>query len=164
MKFENSSSKYHDFHELYTNHLNPNELNKEHIKAIYEKSSFHLKQSYPLYDCNVVYNINSKNYSKDFDIILDLRDVALLRKKDQNEENYFSICENFANIINEIQEILDILNIISSKGYYEELIFKIEINKGECQVYQNEEFKSNNLKDIINELNFIREEQDEIVK
>ena len=164
MKFENSSSKYHDFHELYTNHLNPNELNKEHIKAICEKSSFHLKQSYPLYDCNVVYNINSKNYSKDFDIILDLRDVALLRKKDQNEENYFSICENFANIINEIQEILDILNIISSKGYYEELIFKIEINKGECQVYKNEEFKSNNLKDIINELNFIREEQDEIVK
>ena len=164
MKFENSSSKYHDFHELYTNHLNPNELNKEHIKAIYEKSCFSLKQLYPLYDWEVSYSINSKNYSKDFDIILDLRDVALLRKKDQKEENYFSICENFAIIINQIQEILDILNIISSKGYYEELIFKIEINNGDCKVYQGEILKGDNLKNIYNELSRIREEQDNIVK
>ena len=164
MKFKNSSSKYHDFYELFTNHLNPNELNKQHIKAIYEKNFININQSYPLYKCQVVYSINSKKHIKDFDIILDLRDVTLLRKKAQKEENYFTICEKFSNIINEIQGILKLLIIISSKGYYEELIFTIEISKGECLIYQNENFKNNNLKNIINELNHIREEQDNIVK
>jgi len=123
IKFDNSHSKYNDFHELYTHHLNPNELNKQHIKLIYEKSVFYIKHSYPLYECNVEYNINKKSYTNDFDTILHLRDVALLRKKDQREEFYFEICEKFTNIVNEIQEILDILNIISSKGYYEKLTF-----------------------------------------
>ena len=43
MKFDNSSSKYHDFYEIYTNNLNPNELNKEHIKKIYISSDFYLE-------------------------------------------------------------------------------------------------------------------------
>ena len=89
IKFENSSSKYQDFHELYTNHLNPNELNKNHIKAIYDSSSIILSPSYPIYECKAKYKINNKNYIKDFDDILDLRDVALLRKKDQLREKYY---------------------------------------------------------------------------
>ena len=164
IKFENSTSKYQDFHELYTNHLNPNELNKHHIKAIYDSSSFILNPSYPIYECKANYRINNKNYIKDFDDILDLRDVALLRKKDQKEEIYFKICENFANIINEIQEVLKILNIISSKGHYEKLMFEIIIKNGNCVGYRNNSDDGRNLKEIIIELKNIKEDQYKIVK
>ena len=66
MKFANSSSKYHDFHELYTKHLNPNEMNKEHIKAIYTSSTFYLN---PNYKCNAKYTINNSSINKDFEEI-----------------------------------------------------------------------------------------------
>jgi len=163
IKFDNSHSKYNDFHELYTHHLNPNELNKQHIKSIYEKSAFYIKHSYPLYECNVKYKINKKNYTNDFDTILDLRDVALLRKKDQREESYFEICEKFTNIVNEIQEILDILNIISSKGYYEKLTFNFEVIDGDCFLI-NDNNKRYYLKNEISKLKEIRKEQEFIVK
>ena len=167
IKFENSCGKYNDFHELYTTHLNPNELNKEHIKKIYDSSKFNLNSSYPEYKCIVEYNINKKTIQKDFDDILDLRDIALLRKKDQKDESYFEICQNFANNINDIQEILEILNIISSKGYFEEINYKIIIKNGiatGCQInsliYKNKK----NLKEIIAELNHIKELQNNEVK
>ena len=163
IKFDNSHSKYNDFHELYTHHLNPNELNKQHIKSIYEKSIFNIKQSYPLYECNVNFIINKKSYIYDFDTILDLRDVALLRKKDQREESYFEICEKFTNIVNEIQEILDILNIISSKGYYEKLSFNFEVINGDCFLIDDNN-KSYDLKNEISRLKEIRNEQELIVR
>ena len=163
IKFDNSHSKYNDFHELYTHHLNPNELNKQHIKSIYEKSIFNIEQSYPIYECNVSYSINKKSYTNDFDTILDLRDVALLRKKDQKEESYFGICEKFTNIVNDIQEILEILNIISSKGYYEKLTYKFAIIYGDC-FFINDNYKKCDLKDEISKLKEIRKEQDLIVK
>ncbi len=146
IKFENSSGKYHDFYELYTNHLNPNELNKEHIKTIYMSSIFNLIYSYPDYKCNVQYKNNGKKVTKDFDEILDLRDIALLRKKDQKEERYFKICEDFANNINDIQEILEILRIIASKGYFEEINYKIQIKKGTATGFQNNNLNSKNEK------------------
>ena len=90
IKFEKSSSNYADLHEFYIKYLNPNEMNKKHIKAIYESSIFNLNQVYPNYKCNVEYFINNKKILKGFEEILDLRDIALLRKKDQNNENYFS--------------------------------------------------------------------------
>ena len=89
LKFDETQSKYSDFNELYNNYLNPKELNKKHIKSIYEKSTFNIEQADYFYNCEVIYEINDKEYSKDFDSILDYRDVALLRKKDQNEEFYF---------------------------------------------------------------------------
>ena len=168
IKFENSAGKYHDFYELYTNHLNPNELNKEHIKTIYMSSIFNLIYSYPEYKCNVQYKNNGKKVTKDFDEILDLRDIALLRKKDQKEERYFKICEDFANNINDIQEILEILRIIASKGYFEEINYKIQIKKGIATGFQNNDLKSKNekksLKEIIEELNYIKELQNNEVK
>ena len=162
MKFANSSSKYHDFHELYTKHLNPNEMNKEHIKAIYTSSTFYL---YPNYKCNAKYTINNSSINKDFEEILDLRDIALLRKKDQNEDLYFSVCEIFANIINDIQEILDILNIIYSKGYNEELKYTINVVDGYCVGFKNDNTNNmNDLKFIIQELNQIKYTQNQIVQ
>ncbi|ORX57745.1 hypothetical protein BCR36DRAFT_318513 [Piromyces finnis] len=159
IKFENSSNKYHDFCELFTSHLNPNELNKKHIKEIYQKSLFILKPN----ECIIEYVNNRKKITKYFEEILDLRDVALLRKKDQKESNYFKICETFAEIISDIQEILKLINIITLKGYYKEIKFTIRIADGksyECQNSKNEM----ELKNIINYLNEIKKVQNEEVK
>ena len=169
IKFENSSGKYSDFHELYTNHLNPNDLNKQHIRKIHLSSNFTLNPSYPQYKCIVKYKINDKNIIKKFDEILDLRDIALLRKKDQKDEGYSIICDELAKNINQIQEILEILNIISSKGFYEEMIYEIEIKEGHALGYKVDQFNQSNinekdLKYIISELNKIKENQDKEVK
>ena len=166
IKFENSSGKYNDFYELYTNHLNPNGLNKEHIKTIYESSTFNLNFFEEYYKCNVVYKNSGKNIIRNFDDILDLRDIALLRKKDQREGDYIEICEKFANIINEIQEILDILNIISLKGYFEEINYEIKIENGNVKEFKINKIdnKAKSLKDIISELKMIKDKQDNEVK
>ena len=155
MKFENSSAKYHDFHELYTKHLNPNEMNKEHIKAINSKSKFILKPDYHSYKCIAEYCIKNKKFEKEFDEILDLRDIALLRKKEQKDDKYFSTCDNFSKNINEIQEILDILNNIYSSGYIEKIIYEINIINDKSQ---------ENLENIIKELNEIKEEQNRLIR
>jgi len=104
--FENSSSKYYDFNELFIGHLNPSEINKEHINNICNKSDFRLKAENPKYKCIVKYKNNGKLIIKNFDEILDLRNIALLRKKAQKDEKYFKICDDFSKNINDIQEIL----------------------------------------------------------
>jgi len=170
-KFENSSSKINDFNELYTIHLNPNELNKVHIKKIYSSSEFIIKYCDPDYQCQVKYYNNKGIVHKNLDELLELREVALLRKKDQREKNYFQICDDFANMINDILTILNMLGIISSKGYFEDIEYKISISDGNAIGYKiNSEFDSEEvcsgktLKEIIDELNGIRKLQDEIVK
>ena len=168
LSFSNSSSKYHNFNELYSKYLNPNEMNKQHIKSIYQSSIFKLQLSNSSYECVVLYETNKK-VEKDFEDILELREIALLRKKDQTEEIYFTICEKFANIVNEIQEILDILNNIASKGYFENLDYIIEIKEGESFGFKsnkncNDIINKNNLKKIIDELNNIKDEQNNLVR
>jgi len=160
IKFENSSGKYNDFYELFTNHLNPNELNKEHIKKVYQNSTFILKPN----ECNVEYENNGKKFNKDFDEMLDLRDVALLRKKDQREKDYFRICERFAEIISDIQEIIKLMNIITLKGYYEEIKYSIKIIDGVSYEISPHEKNPKDLKDIIVDLNKIKKAQNNEVK
>ena len=86
---------------------------------------------------------------------MDLRDIALLRKKDQKDDKYFSTCDNLSKNINEIQEILDILNNIYSSGYIEKIIYEINIINDKSQ---------ENLENIIKELNEIKEEQNRLIR
>ncbi|KAG4089111.1 hypothetical protein H8356DRAFT_1007620 [Neocallimastix lanati (nom. inval.)] len=153
LKFKDASGKYGDFKELYTNYLNPNELNKVHIELVYKLSTFYIQYSGFKYTCKAKYEDKTKN----FDDMLDLRDIALLRKKDQ-KEGYLEICDTFANIISDIQEILDLLNIIESKGYFEEINFIIKVIKGNAQAYRknkNEDLESKSLTELIKQLNNI---------
>eukprot|EP00833_Pecoramyces_ruminatium_P015005 jgi/Orpsp1_1/1189037/evm.model.d7180000069024.1 len=184
IKFEDSSGKYSDFYELYTNHLNPNELNKVHIRRIYNYSIFTIVNQYPEYKCIVTYMNNHRYVKKDNDEMLELRTAALLRKKDQREQDYFEICEKFAIIISDIQEILKLLKIISSKGYFEDLEYKIIVRDGNAlgtKIIETDKsiskikfnllnfIKINNddkkdLKVIINELNDILDDQKNQIK
>ena len=159
MKFGHSSSKYHDFHELYIKHLNQNEMNKQNISVIYSSSIWNLIPSYPCYICQVNYMINDKNKIKDFKYILDLNIVALMRKKDQKDVKYLEKCNTFSDFVNDIKKILDILNSIFKKGYYEELSYRINIEEGICIGYKNNDKEGKNLREIIEELNHIKEEQ-----
>jgi len=164
-KFENSYRKFNDIKVLYNNHLNPSELNKVHIKRIFESSEFHLKFEKQDYQCRAHYRNNNRNVVKKFDDILELREVALLRKKDQKEKEYFQICDRFANIINNIQKILYSLNTISSQGYFEEIEYIINIHKGEAFVYkENSDQKPKKLNEIIEELKNIQILQNNEIK
>eukprot|EP00833_Pecoramyces_ruminatium_P012803 jgi/Orpsp1_1/1186835/evm.model.d7180000053572.1 len=116
--------------------------------------------------------------------MLELRTAALLRKKDQREQDYFEICEKFAIIISDIQEILKLLKIISSKGYFEDLEYKIIVRDGNAlgtKIIETDKsiskikfnllnfIKINNddkkdLKVIINELNDILDDQKNQIK
>ncbi|OUM64773.1 hypothetical protein PIROE2DRAFT_60449 [Piromyces sp. E2] len=153
IKFKDVSGKYADFYELYNNHLNPNELNKVHIELIFKESTFGIQYSVSEYICNVEYTNNSKSCTKKFDEVLDLRETALLRKKDQ-KKGYFEICEGFVNIINRIQEILVLLNTIDSKGYPESINYTIDIRNGHALAYRKGIYgqKGRNLEEIIDEL------------
>jgi len=171
--FENSSSKYNEFYELYTYHINSNELNKVHIKRIYYQSTFNIELFYPEYKCSVYYMNNKKLTTKTFDEILDLRDIALLRKKDQSREenDYIKISENFVKFVTDIQEILKSLDCITSKGYYKVLNYRIEVKHGHAYGYsydkdisivQSNNQEQNNMKclqKIITQLNGIIEIQ-----
>jgi len=166
IKFKDVSGKYGDIYELYTNHLNPNELNKVHIELIYKYSSFDIQYTNSEYICKTNYKgKDNKPFSKNFDEMLDLRDIALLRKKDQKKE-YFKICDGFAEIITDIQEIINLLNIIDSKGYFEELNYFIDVKNGNTLGYlKNEEkYEGKNLNEIIKELKNINKSQNDEIK
>jgi len=169
IKFVDSSGKYSDFYELYTNHLDPNELNKVHIRKIYEDSEFRIINDYPEYKCNVYYFNNKKYVKKDNEEMLELRTVALLRKKDQREIDYFDVCETFAKIISDIQEILKLLKLISSKGYFEDREYLIQVKNGNAvakKIISNYLYEDDgkDLEDVINELNDILEDQNNEVR
>jgi len=190
IKFENSSGKYNDFYELYTYHLDSNELNKAHIKSIYFNSVFELKYVNPQYQCSVFYYNNKKLIKNGFDEMLDFRDIALLRKKDQNtkhekERSYINICNIFIQIISNIQEIIDLLNGICCKGYFRELNYTISVTNGKAvgyiqntnslsmasstslinsQQHNDSNEKNQTLDEIITELKSIIKSQDSEVK
>eukprot|EP00833_Pecoramyces_ruminatium_P004922 jgi/Orpsp1_1/1178954/evm.model.c7180000067363.1 len=187
INFENSSGKYNDFYDLYTYHLNSNELNKVHIKKIYQSSKFNIELLYPEYKCSVSYMNSKKLITKEFDEVLDLRDIALLRKKDQRkgekiknkevkvkeeeDDNYIRICDVFARIVTDIQEILILLDSVTSKGYYKEINYRIVIVNGQAYGYSYDNNSllvshgnSKSLKEIIKELHDIKKMQDENVQ
>ena len=80
----------------------------------------------------------------------------------------FLECDIFANIVNEIQDMIDILNDIFYKGYFEEITYKIKIKYGKCFVNKNnnyiKKYNLKNLKDILKELNNIKENQNIIIQ
>ncbi|ORX43670.1 hypothetical protein BCR36DRAFT_460280 [Piromyces finnis] len=152
LKFENSSGKFSDFNELFTNHLNPNELNKAHIKSIYNDSKIDLKNNYPEYKCEVSYKNNGKYVIKNYDELSELRTIALLKKGEVYDE--------FANIITNIQDILKLLKTISSKGYFEDIEYTIDIKNGNALASKSKyNDKNETLTEVINELNIILNHQ-----
>jgi len=165
LKFENSSGKFSDFNELYKNHLNPNELNKVHIRCIYNSSTIELINDYPKYNCEATYSNNKRKIKKDYDEILELRTIALLRKKDQKEEDYFEICSKFAEIINNIQDILKLLKTITSKGYFEDIEYTIHIEHGNALAFKkgSERDVGKDLNEVIKDLNDILVNQKTVV-
>ena len=158
------SDKYYDLSSLYSDQIDKDSLAKKNIEEIYKKSTFLLKYENAKYICEVDYDYKNKDKEKrKFEDILDYRDNALMRKKDENNENdnnkknrndidFYDKCVKFASIIGKIIEILRDLNSIANKGYFEDLSYKITINHG------NEECEKLNVKDSmrilsINELN-----------
>ena len=121
-----TSEKYIELSSLYTDQLDRDSLSKKNIEEIYRLSTFTLKYSNLGYICEVDYEYKNKDKEKrKFEDILDYRDHALMRKKDENNENkedlFYNICVKFAKIIGSIMKILELLNLIANKGYYEDL-------------------------------------------
>ncbi|OUM66214.1 hypothetical protein PIROE2DRAFT_59532 [Piromyces sp. E2] len=167
INFKDSNGKYNDFNDLYNNHINPNAMNKNHIKSIYQQSTFNLLpdySNYSNYNCTAVYMYNEHKNEREYEDIIDLKDVALLRKNDQ-ESDYIKICEIFSNIISDIQQIMELLNNISLKGYFEDISYSITVENGIAQGYQiNRDIEKKNLKEIINHLKEICRMQDKKLK
>ena len=73
---------------LYSDQLDKDSLAKKNIEEIYKNSTFKLKYENLKYICEVDYNYkNKKKEKRKFEDILDYRDNALMRKKDENNEN-----------------------------------------------------------------------------
>ncbi|OUM66043.1 hypothetical protein PIROE2DRAFT_6840 [Piromyces sp. E2] len=168
--FANSSNKLNDFKELYNNCLNKNKLNKEHIKSIYQSSTFDIEIFYTDLKgkCIISYEINKSKIKKNFEEIEDLKNFALLKNYEKNRKNDFgdyNIFKNFIKIVNNVRVIISLLNSIVSKGYYEEVKYIIEINNGKAfACKKNKNTLRLNLVDTIEELNNIIKVQNNEVK
>jgi len=177
MNFEKSSEKYNEFNNLKIYYLNPNGLNIVHIRGIIKNSIFKLKFENEGYICNSYYEIDFDNKSnnyinssinnnneenkkfipKEFDEILELRDIALLGELDD-------IKSKFVDIVTDINEIMKILGRISTKGYFKDLNYLIKIKNGESfKVINNNNLMKKDLKMIIDELNDIENYQKNII-
>ena len=162
---KNISQKFPLLSTLYSDQFNKDFLARKNIEHIYDNSSFDIKYNNSEYFCEVDYDyINKNKEKKKFEDILDYKDNALMRKKDNKKDNtFYDICVKFVEIIRQISKIIKSLNIISNKGYYEYLNYKITIIKGkvECLKFENEIIKEKleieqliqQLKDIIKEQN-----------
>ena len=132
---EKISQKFPVLSTLYSEQFNKDFLAKKNIEKIYDNSSFNIKYNNSEYFCEVDYDyINKNKEKKKFEDILDYKDNALMRKKDNKKDNtFYDICVKFVEIIRQISKIIKSLNIISNKGYYEYLNYKITIIKGKVE-------------------------------
>ncbi|ORX42163.1 hypothetical protein BCR36DRAFT_465718 [Piromyces finnis] len=98
------------------------------------------------YKCEVSYKNNGKYVIKNYDELSELRTIALLKKGEVYDE--------FANIITNIQDILKLLKTISSKGYFEDIEYTIDIKNGNALASKSKyNDKNETLTEVINELN-----------
>ena len=112
---EKISQKFPVLSTLYSEQFNKDFLAKKNIEKIYDNSSFNIKYNNSEYFCEVDYDyINKNKEKKKFEDILDYKDNALMRKKDDTKENdFYNICVKFVEIIRQISKIIKFLNIMN---------------------------------------------------
>ena len=121
----------------YTESLNDDERSNKLIKYISTSSSFKIiNKNYQYYYCNCEYIIRDKTYIKPFDDIILLKEKAWIRKKQNNKDTFFEICQEFGINVNKINNIIKLINEINNKGYPEKLDTIINVNNGiiKCQI------------------------------
>ena len=126
--FNNINQKFYEIQVIFNQNLNRAELSKKIIIEIYKSSFFILKFNKNEYKTICNYN----NKETDFIDILELRDKALLRKKETENDTFYNICFEFSSMVNKIQDIIDLLNKISAKGYPKDYDYIINIVNGTC--------------------------------
>ena len=134
---ENINTKISNIIEGYNESLNDDERTNKIIEYIYKNSTFTIEcQNYQYYDCYCLYKNKNKGVQKTFEDIILLKEKALLRKKQDNQDKFFDICQNFSINVNKINDIIKKINAINAKGFPEKLEAKILIENGKenCKI------------------------------
>lgn len=67
-----------------------------------------------------------------------MKDKAWVRKKQNNEDTFFDICQQFCININKISNIIKLINEINIKGFPKKLDAVIDVNKGNIKCHIND--------------------------
>ena len=134
------NQNFYEIKELYTKNIDKSEFTKQKVRDIYNSSFFNIENKNGIYICYVTVIDKNKNEKKfNFDEVLEVRDRALLKKKDDdNKDNFFELAHKFSSLINNIEKLIDFVNEINEKGYPEDMKYKISINRGVAKINGND--------------------------
>ena len=151
LKDLSSIEKFNLLVELFSKTINKSEHYKTLILHLLLSSKYEIKSKN---ECNVYYGENYKK-KKLFSEILEIKELIILRKKNESCENEI---EKFLNIIDIIENLLELIDNISSKGYLPDINCDIEISKDQELCKINNEIKYYSLSDLFKHFTDIFEE------
>ena len=158
LKQLSSVEKFNLLVELFSKTFDKSEHSKMVIHHLLLSSKFEIKSEH---ECIVNYDIDYKKKKK-FSEILEIKELILLRKKNENHENENKMeneIQKFLNLIDDIEKLLELIENISSKGYLYDINCDIEISPCTelCRI-DNKEYNYS-LSDLINHFSEIFEKQ-----
>ena len=131
------NQNYFEIRDLYTKNIDKSEFTKKKVNDLLEYSIFHIKNENNIYICKCLMT-DPKNEGKfkeiNFDEILEIRDRALLKKKDDEDKSFYENAQTFSFLINNIDTLLDYIIENYEKGYPEKIELKIIIVKRKIEI------------------------------
>ena len=161
ISFEIIGNKYEDVKDLYKIHFDSSAKKREDIIAFYTQSKITLIFQIPKYNCKVNYG---RVKDINFEDILDLRDDALLRIANENDEDFKSKIESFAKNIQIISDIIKYLELISLKGSIEDSNYIITITRGVGKARKEGDNDTKTIEDLLQQLKDFYMKQNTILK
>ena len=108
------------------------------------------------------YSIFDENFTigrEGYEEVLEVRDRALLKKKDEDDkENFYELSQKFSNLINKIDTLFEFIIELSDKGYPEDLKYNIFVFDGVAKI------DNNDISHTINQIRKLLENQIKLQK
>ena len=142
------NQNFYEIKELYTKNIDKSEFTKQKVRDINSNSIFKIIFDGSEYNCSVnIIGQEKKNKIISYEEVLEVRDRALLKNKDEEDkDNFYELAQKFSNLINNIDTLFEFIIEISDKGYPEDIKYNIYVVDGVAKI--NEKDISNTIKQI----------------
>ena len=133
---QKTNQNFYEIKELYTKNIDKSEFTKQKVRDINARSIFKIIFDGSDYNCSVsIIDQEQKNKIISYEEVLEVRDRALLKKKDEEDkDNFYELAQKFSNLINNIDTLFEFIIEISDKGYPEDIKYNIFVIDGVARI------------------------------
>jgi hypothetical protein len=155
------NQNFYEIKDLYTKNIDKSEFTKQKVRDINANSIFKITFDGSEYNCSVsIIGQDQKYKTISYEEVLEVRDRALLKKKDEDDkDNFYELAQKFSVLINNIDTLFDFIIEISDKGYPEDMKYDIFVVNGSAKINKNEISKTiQHIRGLLDKQNTLQKE------